>query len=659
MLSPANVGFPSKKVSTAAFTKPKKPLLVIGNQNRLMSQMRIITSFFLALLWANLFAQTLQLPLDPGRYAGGSSIAVGANGALTYTSIVVPPSIFVGAGKTSNVTSISPTQGVLWSTDYQYSKPTFPSRISRYQDGYLLAGFVFDVNQNKTLMRLDATGGVVWSKRYGIVGDVDTVNQGISQAIELSDGQIALAGGAAVFASDLGENDLFLAKISSTGTQEWARHYCFSCLGNFETTFSNLIETADGGFLLTGSYLPSPSSGQQILLLKTGADGVTEWIRSFDDPQGSFIGSNDRGVQALELPNGNFAILANQVEVFQNSAGIIAEIAPDGNLVRAMKVRIAPGRAFTLQLNKAINDGNNALVVAAGVTQDSIPDLSTEQNLLFKLNWDGTLAWQHNYYNEILVGFGTAASDLVPLANGGFAHLTNFSQAFDNIYPILVLTDSLGRTGCELPIELAVETGLQLNSFDLTAPINNNALSTLDYPVSSAPFDFLVQIPQYAPLADTSLCIPDTLVLNLVGENITTYEWSTGASTAQIAVSDTGFYSIKLSNPDFCYQAVETVQVGLDPECDTTVQVGIPNVFTPNGDGTNDTFKPVGKNFEIESFQVFDRWGELVFDQNGADAAWDGNHRGEPAASDVYIYRLSLNENGKVRQYKGDLTLVR
>lgn len=625
--------------------------------NSLIGKMNFKITFLLAVIWTGAFAQTIQLPLDPGRYAGANSLVATANGALTYSSVVLPPSIFVGAGKTSNLTSISPSQGVLWSYDYQYTKTSFPSRLANYQDGYLMAGFVFDGSQNKSLVRLDASGDVLWSKRYGIADDVDTVNQGITQAIELSDGNIALAGGAASFASDQGANDLFLAKISSTGSQIWGWRYCFSCSGNFETVFGNLIETTDGGFLLTGSYLPSPSSGQQILLLKTGADGTTEWMRSYDDPVGSFINSNDRGVQALELPNGNFAVLANQVETFQNSAGIVAEIDPGGNLIRALKIRIAPGRAFTLQFNKAVNDGNDALVIAAGVTQDSTPDLSVEQNLLFKLNWDGSIAWQHNYYNEILVGFGTASSDLLQMANGGFAHLTNFSEGFDNIFPILILTDSLGETGCELPIGLAVETGLLLNSLDRST-ITTSTTPPTDYPITKIPFDIDLQTPSFEPLADTSLCSPDTLVLNILGENIDAYAWSTGAATPQTTIVDTGSYTVLLSNSEFCFQATDTVLVTLKSECDT-VQLGIPNAFSPNGDGTNDTFKPIGNNFLLESIQIFDRWGELVFDKKDADAAWDGTYLGKPAASDIYIYKMTINERGKVKKYTGDLTLLR
>jgi gliding motility-associated-like protein len=615
-------------------------------------------TLFLAIIWSQTLAQTIQLPLDPGRYAGANSFVAAANGAWTYSSVVLPPSIFVGAGKTSNLTSISPSQGVLWSYDYQYTKTSFPSRLANFQDGYLMAGFVFDGSQNKSLVRLDASGEVLWSKRYGSPDDVDTVNQGITQAIELTDGNIALAGGAASFASDQGDNDFFLAKIASDGSQIWGRRYCFSCGGNRETIFGNLVETTDGGFLLTGSYLPFPSSGQQILLLKTNADGDTEWVKSFDDPVGSFINSNDRGVQAMELPNGNFALIANQVEVFQNSAGIVAEIDPDGNLIRALKIRIAPGRAFTLQLNKAVNDGNEALVIAAGVTQDSTPDLSLEQNLLFKLNWDGSIAWQHNYYDEILVGFGTASSDLLQTANGGFAHLTNFSEGFDNFYPILILTDSLGETGCELPVNLSVETGLQLNAQNLTVTTDPTDPPT-DYPITKTAFDFDLQTPSFEPLADTSICSPDTILLNLIAENIDTYEWSTGATTSQVSVTDTGLYIVTLSNLDFCFQFVDSVLVTLKPECDSTVQLGIPNAFSPNGDGTNDTFKPVGKNFILESIQVFDRWGELVFDKKDADAAWDGSYKGKPAASDVYIYKMTINERGKVKKYKGDLTLLR
>lgn len=94
----------------------------------------------------------------------------------------------------------------------------------------------------------------------------------------------------------------------------------------------------------------------------------------------------------------------------------------------------------------------------------------------------------------------------------------------------------------------------------------------------------------------------------------------------------------------------------------------ISNVFTPNNDGTNDTW---GVNFKYPelitefSYKVFDRWGLLVFsaDNNttGQKAKWDGRTvAGLPCIEGVYFYIVSYKRTEEeVNVYKGNLTLLR
>lgn len=93
----------------------------------------------------------------------------------------------------------------------------------------------------------------------------------------------------------------------------------------------------------------------------------------------------------------------------------------------------------------------------------------------------------------------------------------------------------------------------------------------------------------------------------------------------------------------------------------TINQYFIPGAFTPNGDGLNDVFKIENIGYQgIGAFQIFDRWGQLVFEGNEATAQWDGTFKGQPAPSGTYYYYIILNDiNGESNIHKGDLTLVR
>ena len=79
----------------------------------------------------------------------------------------------------------------------------------------------------------------------------------------------------------------------------------------------------------------------------------------------------------------------------------------------------------------------------------------------------------------------------------------------------------------------------------------------------------------------------------------------------------------------------------------------LPNSFTPNGDGTNDSFYPVGDKISVEnySFKIFNRWGEMVFNTTEFGASWDGTYKGKEAISDAYIWKIDLVDasNGEKR----------
>jgi large repetitive protein len=86
----------------------------------------------------------------------------------------------------------------------------------------------------------------------------------------------------------------------------------------------------------------------------------------------------------------------------------------------------------------------------------------------------------------------------------------------------------------------------------------------------------------------------------------------------------------------------------------------IPNIFTPNGDGTNDAFGSVSPIAGLPyDLSVYDRWGGQVYDTREG-VPWDGSIKGRPAPPDVYIYLLVLHfQDGAEQVFKGDVTLVR
>ena len=86
----------------------------------------------------------------------------------------------------------------------------------------------------------------------------------------------------------------------------------------------------------------------------------------------------------------------------------------------------------------------------------------------------------------------------------------------------------------------------------------------------------------------------------------------------------------------------------------------MPTAFSPNGDVIHDFFKPVSKDVELRVFQVFYRWGELVYD-NPSKAGWDGTYNGKAQDFGVYLYFIEYRfiAGEKIEQLRGNVTLIR
>lgn len=88
----------------------------------------------------------------------------------------------------------------------------------------------------------------------------------------------------------------------------------------------------------------------------------------------------------------------------------------------------------------------------------------------------------------------------------------------------------------------------------------------------------------------------------------------------------------------------------------------INNTFTPNGDGINDTWYIPGlEKYPNCLVQIFNRWGQLVFQTTGYDASksWDGRSKGSLLNEGVYFYSIDLRDDAYPNPLKGSVTLVK
>jgi gliding motility-associated-like protein len=118
-------------------------------------------------------------------------------------------------------------------------------------------------------------------------------------------------------------------------------------------------------------------------------------------------------------------------------------------------------------------------------------------------------------------------------------------------------------------------------------------------------------------------------------------------------------------NETSTYWAVATICSGQEYRDTVAIHVipYIPNAFTPNGDGKNDVFRIFGvqpENITKFNFQVFNRWGQLVFSTTDILEGWDGNCNGKKCAPEVYTWIIYYEDSNKTKvSNKGMVTLIR
>ncbi|MEZ4889549.1 MAG: gliding motility-associated C-terminal domain-containing protein [Crocinitomicaceae bacterium] len=93
----------------------------------------------------------------------------------------------------------------------------------------------------------------------------------------------------------------------------------------------------------------------------------------------------------------------------------------------------------------------------------------------------------------------------------------------------------------------------------------------------------------------------------------------------------------------------------------TEISTLIPNVISPNGDGLNDVWKLefIHLLYPQATVQIFNEWGQLLFQSEGYTTPWDGTYHGKDVPDGNYFYVINLNADVEQPIYKGVLLVLR
>ena len=236
---------------------------------------------------------------------------------------------------------------------------------------------------------------------------------------------------------------------------------------------------------------------------------------------------------------------------------------------------------------------------------------------------------------------GDATGSLSAQSFGGVApytYLWNTGETTPNIGNLLpgvysvTITDSVGETKSFGPFEIT-ETLPLSSTFETTpetSPGAGDACATVFVEGGAAPY---------------------------------IYQWNNssptgGCMTAQCCELEEGTYFVVIQDANECIK-VDSVVVGnaIGGECDMTR-----NIITPDQDGKNDSFIIQCAPGTINTLEVYNRWGQLVFLAENYDNTWEGtNRRGQelPAGGYFYVFLLEDSTTGETVPYQGHITILR
>ncbi|MFN0200827.1 MAG: PKD domain-containing protein [Bacteroidia bacterium] len=220
------------------------------------------------------------------------------------------------------------------------------------------------------------------------------------------------------------------------------------------------------------------------------------------------------------------------------------------------------------------------------------------------------------------------------LASNEIAYIWNFGdgQAVNNQGAISHIFENVGV----YPVSLTV-----VGAGGCAATYQNDAIEVLPPPTA----DFT--------LSDQALLLGKPINFVNQSQNASSYLWDFGSGT-YISTEENPSYTFKeakewviklLASNEYCSSSISKIFAIKAPH------LFVPNVFSPNGDGTHDTFLIEYDGNETFQLEIFDRWGSPIFLSTDVKKVWTGEEQG----TGVYYYLLSIGS----KEYRGNVTLMR
>lgn len=199
---------------------------------------------------------------------------------------------------------------VSWSNTYGGTSYDWGESVRQTGDlGYVIAGNTYSHgagSRDAWLIKTDSAGEAIWTSAFG-----GSDSDGGRTVEQCNDGGYTLTGYTRSFGA--GGDDLWLIKTDADGDTLWTRTFG----GNDDDGGESVLQTADGGYVVTGHTESYGASGDDLWLIKTDGGGETLWTLTLDD------GDHDWGRSVRETADGGFIVVGDTYDFFDGEYDIL------------------------------------------------------------------------------------------------------------------------------------------------------------------------------------------------------------------------------------------------------------------------------------------------------------------------------------------------
>ncbi len=572
------------------------------------------------------------------------------------------------------------------------------------------------------LISMDLYGNVLWIKKMNLGFDQATESSYLQNIIKTKDGDFIL--NAVVWKKPPFSSKALLIRMDKNGNLKWVTTYS-SPVFEFKYTFVNqIMQSADGKNIITAGIIDERFKNKDsivrvnhYLLAVDYETGQKKWDQSLNiRTQFSNVFTNYQSIRHIaELPNGDLSFLGfgdssflsippittKSINIICSSTGTIKKMigyssAQNGvSIVDAINTAAAGHQVILLndnaktivmeidadgliQWQKGFNDINTnqqptGLLLNAGALYIPMNGFGSQKNnWLYKtdnlLNIDCMATTSNLQSSNASIFLKQDDAQMSAIAVLNPANLFSDSKAIQSNYP-LATNDLCHIPCCKEVLDSAnttTKTVCEKDQYQLPngvpITVSGNYFITNKTVLGCDSISFynitIIKDPSALQLsADTCFEGKDSLILHTT-TGFDTYTWSNLVTTHEntFTIHQPGTYSVSVSNQ--CGN--KTAFTNVLAICDAPIY--IPNAFTPNKDRLNEVFRiPPTDFYQLNSFHIFNRWGELIFNSNNIKQGWDGNYKGIQQPSGIYTYTINITslKTGKTSQRNGSVQLIR